>query len=330
MSLPALRALRSSFAKDHLSVLCRPWVADLYRLRPEIQEVLVEDPGGAHAGSDGRARLAAELRAKRFDRAIVLPMSFSTAWAVQRAGIPERIGYRAEGRGALLTRAVRPASRHGEHQVWKHLRLVEAAGALMPAAPDISWTVGAEVRERARALLKEAGLAGSRFLAAHVASFEHAAKRWSLARFAEVFDRLAEQRGLAVALLGSAAEKRMNAEAASLLSRARAVDLSGKTRLPDVLGVLSEAALFVGNDSGLSHVAGAVGTPAVVVFGSTDPDATRPWDGPRGDRKPVRIAVVRRRTLCAPCRFDICPIDHACMRAVGVEDVLAAVERVLF
>jgi heptosyltransferase-2 len=101
------------------------------------------------------------------------------------------------------------------------------------------------------------------------------------------------------------------------------------TTLPEALGVLAEARLFLGNDSGLAHLAGAAGTPSVVVFGSTDPEATRPWDGPRGDAKPVRLALVRRHTLCAPCRFAVCPIDHACMEGVTPRDVLEAVDTVL-
>jgi heptosyltransferase-2 len=328
MSLPALRALRSSFPKDHLAILCRPWVADLYRLRPEVDEVIVEDPAGEHAGAAGRERLAADLRARSFDRAIILPTSFGTAWTLHQTGIPERTGYCGEGRSSLLTRAV-PLSRNAsEHQVFRHLRLVEAAGAERPDAPDVSWSVGAAERESASALLRDAGLTGVPFAAAHVASFAHAAKRWDLARFAEVFDRLAERRSLAVVLLGSAGEAGVNAEAASLARRARVVDLSGKSRLPDVLGLLAQATLFLGNDSGLAHLAGAAGAPTVVVFGSTDPDATRPWDGPRGDGRPVRLALVRRRTLCAPCRFAICPIDHACMSAVTVEHVAEAIERV--
>src|SRR5450756_834066 len=130
-------------------------------------------------------------------------------------------------------------------------------------------------------------------------------------------------------LLGSAGEKAVNAEAASLAKKARVYDLSGRTSLPEALGVIAEARLFLGNDSGLAHLAGAAGTPSVVVFGSTDPEATRPWDGPRGDKRPVRLAVVRRRTLCAPCRFAVCPIDHACMEGVAPEDVLEAVDAVL-
>jgi ADP-heptose:LPS heptosyltransferase len=189
--------------------------------------------------------------------------------------------------------------------------------------------VSAALREAAHACLAAAGWKGGPFAAAHVASFANAAKRWDLARFAAVFDGLAARRGLPVVLLGTSGEKTVNAQASALATKTRMFDLAGKTSLPEALGVLAEAQLFLGNDSGLAHLAGAAGTPSVVVFGPTDPDATRPWNGPRPDGKPVRLALVRRRTLCAPCRFDVCPIDHACMEGVRPEDVLTAIEEVL-
>jgi len=328
MSLPAVKALRASFPKEHIAVLARPWVADLYRLRPEVDEVLVEESSGAHAGTEGRRRLAAELRPRAFDRALIFPTSFGTAWTLQQAGIPDRIGWAAEGRSPLLTRALPQRLHRGRHQVWKHLLVVEAAGAAVPAAPDASWDVSKETAETGRALLDAALLAGRPFAAVHLASFAHAAKRWDLGRFASLLDRLAADQGLAAVLLGSSGEAGVNAEAAALTKRATVFDLSGKSSLPEVLGILSLARLFVGNDSGIGHLAAAVGTPTVTVFGPTDPDATRPWDGPRGDGKPVRIAIARRRTACAPCRFDVCPLDHRCMEGLDVETVLRAVASV--
>jgi heptosyltransferase-2 len=329
MSLPAVRALRAADPKGRLAVLARPWVAELYRALAEVDEVLVDASKGPDAGSKASERLAGEIRGKSFDRAVILPTSFETAWTLARAGVPERVGYRGELRGALLTRAVSLSLAPGEHQVWKHLRLAAAAGAPPPDAPDVSWPVSVAVREAARARLASAGWNGGPFAAAHVASFAHAAKRWDLARFAAVFDELAARRGLPVVLLGSDEERSVNAKAAALAAKTRTFDLSGLTTLPEALGVLAEARLFLGNDSGLAHLAGAAGTPSAVVFGSTDPEATRPWDGPRGDGKPVRLAVVRRRTLCAPCRFAVCPIDHACMEGVTTEDALAAIDSVL-
>lgn len=326
MSLPAVRALRAADPNGTLAILARPWVAELYRLLPEVDEVVVDDTTGADADANARERLVGEIRAARFDRAVILPTSFQSAWTLARAGVPERIGYRGEWRGALLTRAVGLSLASGEHQVWKHLRLAEAAGAASAGAPDVSWPVSAAVREAARRRLAEAGWKGGAFAAAHVASFAHAAKRWELERFAAVFDELAARRGLPVVLLGSAAEKSVNGEAAGLAKKARVFDLSGATSLPEALGILADAALFLGNDSGLAHLAGAAGTPSVVVFGPTDPEATRPWDGPRGDGRPVRLAIARRRTLCAPCRFAVCPIDHACMEGIPPADVLAAID----
>lgn len=328
MSLPALKALRASFPDDHIGVLARPWVADLYRVRPEVDELLVEDSKGSHAGAAGRSRLAAEIRSKAFDRAILFPTSFGTAWTLFRAGIPERIGYRGDLRTLLLTRplAPRPAD---EHQVFKYIGLVGAAGGAVPARPDTSWNLTDEIWKKGRACLESAGWKGTPFLAAHVASFAHAAKRWDLARYAATFDRLAKERDLRVILLGSSGERSVNEELAGLLKTAPSLDLSGKSSLVEVLGILGLSSLFVGNDSGLAHLAGAVGAPTVIVFGPTDPSATRPWDGPRGDGKPVRIQVVRRPPPCAPCRYDVCPIEHQCMAAVSVENVCSAVDRVL-
>jgi len=328
MSLPALKALRASFPSDRISVLARPFVADLYRTRHEVNEVIVEDPKGEHRGSAGRARLARELRERDFDRAILFPRSFGTALTLFRAGIPQRIGHRGEGRSVLLTQPV-PAPPRREHQVWKYLKLVEAAGGAVVSSPDASWAVPDDLSRRARERLVEAGWNGEPFVAAHVASFAHRAKRWSVTRFAATFDALFRRHRLGVVLLGSAAEKGMNAELIAALHEARAVDLSGRSRIDEALGVVGLARLFVGNDSGLSHLAGAAGTPTVVVFGPTDPDATRPWDGPRSDGRPARIRVVRRRTLCAPCLHTRCPLDHRCMTGVAVADVLRACDDVM-
>ncbi|MEO6325294.1 MAG: glycosyltransferase family 9 protein, partial [Thermoanaerobaculia bacterium] len=292
-------------------------------------EVLVEDPAREHRGSAGRDRLVAEIKKRSFDRALVFPTSFRSLWSSYRAGIPERLGYGGELRSLMLTRIVPERRPHDEHQIWKHLRLVEAAGAAVPARPDSSWEVSDTLRDAGRERLDETGWSGSPFLVAHVASFAHAAKRWPLPRFAGLFDALARARNFDTVLVGSAGEADVNAQVHALAREARILDLSGKSSLPELLGVLRSAALFVGNDSGISHLAAAVGIPTAVVFGPTDPDATRPWDGQRPDGSAARITVIRKRPLCAPCRFAVCPIDHRCMEDIVVSDVLRGIDRVL-
>jgi heptosyltransferase II len=322
ISLPALRALRAHHLGDRIAILARPWVASLYRLLPELDEVLVKEPRGRHAGAGGRALLAAELREQGFDRAILFPRSFGTAWTAFRAGIPERWGYRGELRSLFLTHPVAFSPRPGEHEVFRHLDLIAATGVPRPATPDATWPVPDALRSEARGVLREAGVPDGPFAAAHVASFAHEAKRWPEEHFAALLGEIARERGLPFVLLGSAAEAPMNARVASLAPGTRVFDLAGMTSLPQVLGLVAEADLFVGNDSGLAHLANAAGTPTTVVFGPTDPDATRPWDGPRPDGRPVRLRIARNRVLCAPCRYTRCPLDHACMTGLEAGSVL--------
>jgi heptosyltransferase-2 len=198
---------------------------------------------------------------------------------------------------------------------------VEAAGAARPASLDATLPVSEAVVARARTLLTQAGWSGEPFLAAHIASFAHAAKRWPLERFASVFEAIAE-RGLPTVLLGSAGESAMNAEAARLAPKAKVLDLAGKSTLPEALGVLKLARAFVGNDSGVAHLAAAAGAPAVVVFGPTDPQATRPLG--EGEGGAARVVAVRHAALCAPCRYRVCPIDHRCMLGSTTSSVFAA------
>lgn len=330
MSVPALASLRASFPEAHISVLCRPWVADLYRLRPEADEVIVEKPAAEHAGISGKNALAAELRSHGFDRAVILPVSFNAAYTIFKAGVPVRIGYRSEFRSPLLTLALRKPGPSSGHEIFRHLRLAAAAGAAPLDPPDISWEVGRPLREAASKILRQAGWDGAPFLAAHAASFAHEAKRWPAASFREVFERAGSELGLTtVVLLGSAKETPLNSELQGAATAVRVLDVSGKTSLPEVLGILALARGFVGNDSGLAHLAATAGTPTVVIFGPTNPDATRPWDGPRKDGRPARVSIVRKRVLCAPCRFKRCPIDHACMTRILPDDVLFSLRDLL-
>jgi heptosyltransferase-2 len=106
MSLPALRAIRSRWPQAEIAVLARSWVADLYRHQGCADRLLVYDHRGRHSGFWGRERLVRELRAERFDVAMLLQNAFDAAWLAWRAGIPERIGYARDGRSWLLTSAI--------------------------------------------------------------------------------------------------------------------------------------------------------------------------------------------------------------------------------
>ena len=129
MSIPALRAIRRAHAGWQITILALPWVAGLYEGEGFCDEVLVYRRDGDHRGLRGRARLARELRSRRFDRAILLQNAFDAAWLAWRARVPERIGYDRDGRGLLLTDRV-PVPSFGEipeHQRFYYLELLRRA-----------------------------------------------------------------------------------------------------------------------------------------------------------------------------------------------------------
>src|SRR5258707_12561447 len=132
MALPALRAVRARFPEARIAIVARPYVADLYRGQKICDELISYDPKGAHKGLSGRERLAAELRAQKFDMALLLQNAFDAAWLAWRARIPERIGYARDARSFLLTKAV-PLPRQGEipaHEKFYYLELLRRAGWL--------------------------------------------------------------------------------------------------------------------------------------------------------------------------------------------------------
>src|SRR5260221_5006884 len=107
MALPALQKVRSRFPEAQISVLALPYVADIYRGQGIADELISFNRDGEHAGVRGREELAAELKAKKFDTALLLQNAFDAAWIAWRAGIPERIGYGRDRRGVLVTKAIR-------------------------------------------------------------------------------------------------------------------------------------------------------------------------------------------------------------------------------
>jgi heptosyltransferase-2 len=302
LSLPALRDLRRDFPAARLTVLARPWVAGLYEAVPDVDAV---------EQSRGEAADAGLLRG-RFDAALLLPNSFGTALAAWRAGIPERWGYSTDGRGLLLTRRCRvPASVRGRSQVYYYRAMLEGLGLATEGPPDASLDCPAAWAAEADALLGDEGP----WIGVNPGAFYGTAKRWLPERFGAVAELVARRVGAKIAILGGPAERPLG-EAIAAQLRAPVRLLSGETTLPGLVGVLKRLRLLLTNDSGPMHLAAALGTPLVAVFGSTDWNETAPVG---------RNAVLVREELdCSPCLLRECPIDHRCMTRIGVERVAEA------
>jgi lipopolysaccharide heptosyltransferase II len=319
MALPALRAVRKRFPEAEIAVVARPYVADIYRDQGICDQLIAYDPKGLRSGLSGRERLAAELRAQRFDVALLLQNAFDAAWLAWRAKIPERIGYARDGRSFLLTKAV-PVPEPGEipvHERFYYLELLRRAGWLdsVPDEAFIGLSVPEEKRRSADEFLCKSGVRqGALRIAIGAGASYGSAKCWPPSRFAEVANRWQSKGDADVILFGTAAEASVSAAIAAEMRRPP-IDLTGKTEIADLPALLSRCHLFIGNDSGAMHVAAAVGLPIVAVFGPTDPFGTAPVT--------PRCSIVREKPYCSPCFLRRCPIDHRCMTAVTADTVEA-------
>ena len=313
MTFPAIAAVRETLPKARITVLVKPWVADLVRMHPAVDEVMVYERPGRHAGLGGLLALARELREKRFDAAILLQNAFEAAVIARLARIPVRAGYSTDARGLLLTHPVeRTPQIKTVHQSLYYLEMLKSLGFRSSGSP-LKLAATEKQRLSAEKLLGQFGIAGRRPVVGMAPGAAYGpAKRWFPERFAAVADRLAGRFSCPVLLFGSDGD-RASTEAVQSAAKSALIDIAGKTNLGDAIALIARCDLFITNDSGLMHVAGALGVPTVAIFGSTNPQTTYPL----GDR----TLLIRRPVDCSPCLKKDCPTDFRCMDLVTVDEV---------
>jgi len=311
MSIPALRALHEKFPEAEISILAKPWVADLYGREPFCHRVIPYTPSSlAEKWRTGRA-----LQSERFDAAILLQNAFEAALVAYAARIPERIGYARDGRSLLLTRAI-PVPKRGEiprHERYYYLELLRRAGILseLPACEMIRLDGAPSAREAGLDQFRKLGMGGTIVGVSPGAAYG-TAKQWLPDRFASAATRVALQIGGQIAIFGSQSERELcNSVAQACTAPAR--NFAGETTLKQFIDMAAACRVYLTNDSGAMHIASALGVPTVTVFGATDDVGT----GPTG---PL-ARVVREPVECSPCLKRECPIDHRCMTRVEANRV---------
>jgi heptosyltransferase II len=251
--------------------------------------------------------------------ALHLPNSFESAFISFLSGIPRRAGYNTDGRGLFLTHPVKvhPEAKK-KHQVDYYLDLVATLG-FQPVGriPEIS--LGPELKKVAQQWIDSLGFPeGTDFVGVSPGATYGSAKEWFPERFGNLADRLQQGLGAQILLLGSSGDRKV-AESVCRSARDALVDLTGKTTLGEAMALISRCRLFVTNDSGLMHVAAALGVPVVAIFGSTDPLRTGPLGG--------MSRVLCKTVPCAPCFKAKCPEDRRCMDLISVDEVFAEAEK---
>lgn len=329
---PALRALRLAWPAAHITALVGPWGAGIVQHNANIDALrTLPFPGftrqrGQPLWAPYRMlwREAQRLRDERFDLALVLRFDhWWGAWLAQLAGIPQRIGYAVPECQPFLTQAV--PYQVGRHEVLQNLRLVEAAtgrGNELPA--DLHFPVTETAHHWVQTWRAAAGLSARPVAAIHPGAGAPV-KLWPAPAWAAVIDGL-RRRGLAVVLTGSREEAGL-ADDIARLAGGTVHNLAGQTDLDQLAALFRQSQLVVGLDSGPMHLAVAVGTATVHLYGPVAAQTFGPW----GDA--TRHRVITSDWDCIPCNrldygADELPM-HPCVRAIEARAVLEAVDEVM-
>ena len=330
MSTPTLRALRALYPAAHITVLVKSTVRPIIDAVPWVDRTLTIRPrreGRIEGGRQGPVRLARRLARGQFDTAVILPNSFRSSLVVAMARIPRRIGYDRDGRGFLLSDRLLPRRDLGGYVPVPtrdyYLGLARYLGAVDPD-PTMQLFTRAEDEQAADDLLARAGFdpkrAGRLVLLNPGATYGNA-KMWYPDRFAAVADRCVRELGATVAVCGAPKERPILDQ---LLAAAREpiLDLPRIGMTLELLkSIIYRSSLLITNDTGPRHVAAALGTPVVTIFGPTDPRWTE-----------IGFALERQVAVdvfCGPCQKKKCPLDHRCMTRIGPDMVFAQVAELL-
>jgi predicted lipopolysaccharide heptosyltransferase III len=322
LATPSLQALRRFLPDARIDVLLEDWVAPLLEGSRELDRVVTV----RRKSKSARLRVARMLRAENYDVVYNLHGGSTAALLTRATGAQHRVGYANYSYASLHNHAAPPASelwgRERTHSAEQQLALLGWTGVPVTDRPPTRLAVTPESSSLvARRLREEAGIKdGHVFALIHpAAAFD--TKTWAAENFARVVEHLAA-RGIRSVAVAAPGEERVIEEV-----RARsAAPLAGFTdlRLPELTALSARAAIFVGNDSGVAHIAAAVSTPQVVVFGSSNVAHWSPWTQAPSE-------VVREEMPCAPCPGYTCAEfgEPECIRRVPVERVTAAISRVL-
>jgi heptosyltransferase-2 len=343
MTTPALQRLRERFPQSHIAILTPEKLGELWVHHPSVDSVIT------FAAGENPWSVSRRLRAQKFDTALVFPNSPRSALEVRLARIPQRIGYARPWRNWFLTHPIPTragqirmqklsnneincrisalitdhASRFTshDHHIYDYLHLAAALGATHePIAPRLVVT-DSEIEADAEKFKLPRPSSERPTLALNPGAEYGPAKRWPVDRFIAAALGIQKQTNCAWLILGGNGDVQIANEIHSAFRTPHsAFNLAGQTSLRELMVLLKLCRVLLTNDSGPMHVAAALGTPVIALFGSTSPELTGPGlPGANLNR------LLRADARCSPCFRRKCPIDMRCMTGISVEQVVEAV-----
>lgn len=323
LSTAAIKAVRDANPASHIACIVRPYARDIVDGNPCINEVITYDKKGSEKGLLGNIRFISDLSRKKFNLAIILHPKNSSHLFTFLAGIPERAGYNKK-LGILLTKKIPHTKQFGlKHEIDYMLDFLRYLG-IESKDRSLYMPLNRASEKKISDIFSKNGISEKDTVISINPGASCASKRWSAERFAKVAGKLADKYGAKIVVIAAPEDKVFGDKVAALVKN-KVLNLSGRTSIADLASALKRSRLFISNDSGPVHIACALGTPVISIFGRSDRGLSPVRWGPTGKRD----IALHKDVGCEVCLAHNCKRNFACLEAISVEEVAAAAERIL-
>lgn len=320
MATPVLEDLRHHFKRAKITAMCQSNLTPLLAEDPHVDELLSFQRPSGWLPHQQHGAIIDSLQLGHYDLGVLLTNSLSSAWWFWKGQVKNRIGYTGHWRSLLLDKAVPyPENRETQHLVVTYKMLLEPLGIpLSTSSPRLYVTKEEQIA--ARECLANCGITSQQIIVGiNPGAAYGSAKCWLPERFKSVTAKLLENPAVTVVYFGDRAGAPLVQEICQGMPE-RVINLAGKTNIRELMALIQACDIFLTNDSGPMHIASALGTPLLALFGSTSDVATGPYQGGR---------VIHKHVECSPCYKRTCPIDFRCMTRIGVDEVYKELKAML-
>ena len=321
LALPMINEVREAHPGSSVTLLAPENLSEVYDNNQAVDRI-IKFPDTYKHGLAGVFKLKEYIKNEEFEIGYVLPPSFSSASVFKLAGVRERIGYIADGRRLLLTKALPlPSPINAAHRSETYFNLLRRSVDTEIAYVKPKIFLSDEDIGRGQKLLKDFGInEGEKFA---VISFRAVgeSRRWGIDKYTELTKRIISEHDSKVVLVGLDADRLEGDKIAASAGESKVSNQAGKTGVRELASVLSQSSMFIGNDSGVAHLAAAVGAPVVVLSGADDPKETSPL---ASKKKLLYLSNLD----CISCVKNKCTLNGdqfmQCMKGISVDVVMKA------
>jgi heptosyltransferase II len=316
MATPVLTDVRKAYPKAHITAMCRTPICDLLKNDRDIDELFCFSKASAFERRSETRDIIEKIRRGSYDLGILLTHSFSSAWMFWRGNVKRRLGYKGKGRSLLLTdKLPLPPQVKEQHLVLTYKMLLKPLGIPLSETKPRLFIADQELQE-AQTLLENLGVTpGKRLIGINPGAAYGTAKCWLPERFREVTQKLLALDNVQIIYFGDPSSMPLVKEICQGLG-SPVLNLAGLTTLPQLAALIKLCSVLLTNDSGPMHIAAALGTPLVALFGSTNEIITGPYK---------TGIVIHKHVECSPCYKRVCPIDFKCMKRIESDEVYEAI-----